>query len=224
MRQALVPIAILLAGIGIAIAVYVVRAGSVSIPPEGDLSLMRPVSPEEHIFGNPDAKVYVVEYADIDSPYAKQFQETMQQIMAEEGEDGDVAWVFRHFPLVHIYPDSGTHAHAAECAASLAGEQAFWLFISAMHADAPGNAHFRTSDYATLLPRFGVAPAAFDACMEGSAFEGRIGEDAANALQIGATGSPYLVILGEGAEPVPVTGALPYDAMKAVIAETLRAR
>lgn len=222
MRYALVPIAILIAGAAIAVAVYVVRVGSAPLVPDADLTLIRPVSPErDHILGNPDADLVVVEYADIDSAYAKQFQEIMQQILAEEGDEGEVAWVFRHFPLTHIYPDSGTHAHAAECAASLTDEDGFWLFIAAMHTEAPGNSRFRPSDYATLLPSFDIAPEAFNACMNGNAFEERIVEDATNALTIGATGSPYLVLLPRGAEPIPVSGSLPYAAMKGVIAEAL---
>jgi protein-disulfide isomerase len=42
-----------------------------------------------------------------------------------------------------------------------------------------------------------------------------------NGIAAGATGTPYLVIQVEGNDPIPVSGALPYAAMKEVIAEAL---
>lgn len=222
MRNALLlPGAILLAGALLAVSIYVVRTGAVSEEPVKDLSLLRPLSLDEHILGSPDARVLVIEYADLDSPYAKQLQEVMTELMGEYGEDGRLAWVLRHFPVSHIYPDSPTHAHAAECVAALGGEEAFWGFIEAMHAEAPGAVRFPPAGYAPLLPRFGITQEAFADCMADARYEGKVGADALNALEIGASGSPHTVILPRGVEPFTVSGSLPYEAMKAVIDEAL---
>ena len=42
---------------------------------------------------------------------------------------GQVAWVYRHLPLIdqHVYAEQ--HAEAAECAASLGGQSMFWLMV-----------------------------------------------------------------------------------------------
>src|SRR3989338_7237718 len=42
---------------------------------------IKPVSPSEHILGNPNAQVKIVEYSDIECPFCKRFHPVMQQIM-----------------------------------------------------------------------------------------------------------------------------------------------
>lgn len=220
-NAALVPGAIVLAGALIALAVYVVRSEEMPIEPVADATFMRPIAPTDHILGNPEALVTVVTYSDIDCAYCKQFQQTMEQLMTEYAEGDEVAWVYRHFPLIHIHENSGTHAHAAECVASIAGERSFWSFIRALHSEAPGSMEFRPSEYATVLPRFDVSQDAFEACMDGNGFDARIAADAGNALEMGATGTPFIVILVKDGEPILVSGALPYQSMKLVIEEAL---
>ena len=68
----------------------------------GDASLVRGIDSTDHVFGNPTAKVIIVEYADFDCTYCKTFNETMHQLIANEGATGNVAWVFRHYPLLEI--------------------------------------------------------------------------------------------------------------------------
>ena len=62
------------------------------------------VDSEDHIFGNPDAPVKLVEYSDFECPFCKRVHPTLKKIMADYGIDGEVAWVYRHFPLDSIHP------------------------------------------------------------------------------------------------------------------------
>src|SRR5271154_3989393 len=43
---------------------------------------MKPVTIADHILGNPDAQVVIVEYSDTECPYCKDYFSTLQQIMA----------------------------------------------------------------------------------------------------------------------------------------------
>jgi len=52
----------------------------------------------------------------------------LHQIIANEGVGGNVAWVFREFPLIEIHPNALFNARAAECVAQVAGNDAFWKF------------------------------------------------------------------------------------------------
>ena len=81
-----IPIAIVLAGLIVAGAlIYTRNSPSASTPATNtpqDIT-MRAVSPTEHILGNPDAKVVIVEYSDPECPFCKNFHQTMHQIMSE---------------------------------------------------------------------------------------------------------------------------------------------
>src|SRR3546814_8173358 len=64
---------------------------------------VRPVSGEDHVMGSPDASVKVIEFSDFECPFCKGFHRTMGQVMEEYGQDGKVAWVYRHFPIDSIH-------------------------------------------------------------------------------------------------------------------------
>lgn len=220
-KDLVIPIAILLAGILLAGTIYVLRIRHNLVYGTGTTVAVAPVTPTDHIIGNPTAPIVIVEYADIESSYTKSFQLTMEQLMTEYADGGKVAWVFRHFPLTTVHENAATHALAAECVSSLSLPTTFFRFIDAIHAAAPGENVFNPSQYPLLLSQFGISKADFEACMTNAGFSEKVHKDYANALAAGATGSPFVVLLIEGQEPLPITGALPYAAMKKVIEDAI---
>jgi len=64
--------------------------------PQADASSMAPITSEDWVRGDRNAKVSVVEYSDLECPFCKRHHPTMQQLVAEY--DGKVNWVYRHFP------------------------------------------------------------------------------------------------------------------------------
>lgn len=213
----LLPSAIIIAGAVLGLTLFFVRSSVTAALPAGDISKLRPVSTADHLVGNPAAAVTVVEYSDIDCQYCKQFQEAMEQAMADYGPDGDVAWVFRHFPLVETDPYAARNAAASECAASLGGNDMFFRFIDALHQAAPDTEQFDPAGYGAVASALGLSPSDFQACLDSSKFDKRVADDFANAVAVGATGAPYSVILVRGGDPIPVSGALPYPALKKVL-------
>src|SRR6185436_7093141 len=83
---------------------------------------MEPVTEKDHILGNPNAEVIMVEYSDLECPFCKEFHSTLRRVMNEYGKDGKVAWVYRHFPIDSLHPKARKEAEATECAAELGGE------------------------------------------------------------------------------------------------------
>jgi len=214
-----IPIAIVLGGIIVAFAIYISLPKSPAID-TGTPSLVRHIDSTDHIFGNPAAKVIIIEYSDFDCEYCKTFNEVMHQIIANEGAKGQVAWVFRHFPLIEIHPNALSHARAAECAAKVAGNDAFWKFETALFERQPVD----TSLYGTIAKAAGVpSDNAFAACYADavSTVEARILRDRQNALDIGATGTPYSLILVAGKPPVVLNGFYSYAQMKELVDQTL---
>ncbi|MEK7099608.1 MAG: thioredoxin domain-containing protein [Patescibacteria group bacterium] len=213
----LIPAAIILAGLILAVAVFVIRVKTAHIPDNGKPTAVTPVTPDDHLIGNPQAPVMVVEYSDIDSEHGKALQATMQQLMTEYAAGGKVAWVYRHFPLTTVHPNSLRHALAAECASSLGAADAFWRFIDLVNAGAPGSAQFDPKNYDSVVRQLGIDTTAFNECVTSGKFAGRVRENNHNALEAGATGAPYTLILIKNQDPIIIHGALPYASMKQAI-------
>jgi protein-disulfide isomerase len=98
-----------------------VTAGKVTTPYTGQIPA---VTAEDHIIGNIDAPIVIVEYSDLECPYCKRFNGVMKEIVAES--NGNVAWVYRHW-IVH--QGALAKAGASECVAKLKGNDAFWKYV-----------------------------------------------------------------------------------------------
>ncbi len=219
MRNALtIPLAIVLGGVIIAVAVYI-SMPKLSSTDAGNAALVRPVEATDHILGNPAAPVMIIEYSDFDCAFCKAFHETLRQIIANEGANGEVAWVFREFPLSEIHPDALSHARAAECIARVAGNDAFWKFADALFKNQPVD----SLRYGELASVAGVSSDAFATCFANasSVVDARIMADRQNALDIGALGTPYSLILVAGKPPIIMNGTYPYGEVKQLVDQAL---
>jgi protein-disulfide isomerase len=215
-----IPVAIILGGIVVAGAVYFsLRKPVPSLSSTGNPALVRPVDANDHLLGNPAAPVVVVEYADFDCEYCKDFDDTMNQIIADEGPSGQVAWVYREFPLVEIHPNAFSSAEAAECAARVAGNDTFWKFADELFANQPVD----PSQYGTLAASAGISSNDFATCFANasSTVDARINADRQNALVSGAVGTPYSLILVNGQPPKVMSGAFSYNDVKQLIDQAL---
>src|SRR3990167_10981365 len=101
----LVPLAIVVAGIFIAGAIYF--SGSVR-PTTNDQRQttnakidIAPVTEKDHIIGSRNADLVIVEYSDTECPFCKSFHPTMKEVVRTY--DGKVAWVYRHFPIAQLH-------------------------------------------------------------------------------------------------------------------------
>lgn len=88
---------------------------------------IRPVTEGDHIVGDINtAKIIIVEYSDFDCPFCKVFHSTMHRVVKDS--NGEVAWVYRHYPIPQLHPDAFKKAEATECAWEQGGNEAFWKY------------------------------------------------------------------------------------------------
>lgn len=216
--SSVIPISILLGGVIVAGAIYIAMPKAPKST--GNPALLLPVLPSDHILGNPAAKVMIVEYSDFDCEYCKAFDATMHELMADEGVTGSVAWVFRHFPLTELHPDALALAQASECAAQAGGNDAFWNFEETLFKNQPAD----PAKLGPLAAMAGVPGAAFASCYATASTTqtAHIMAERQNAFDIGATGTPYSVIVVAGKPPVVMDGAYTYDALKQLVDQALQ--
>jgi Na+/H+ antiporter NhaA len=85
-------------------------------PPEPiGLKLIRSIDPErDHIRGNPDAPLTLVEYGDYECPFCSRATGGIDEVRAHFGDD--LCYVWRHLPLERAHPRAFDAARAAEAA------------------------------------------------------------------------------------------------------------
>jgi protein-disulfide isomerase len=80
-----------------------------------------PIKSSDHIFGDPEAAIRIVEYGDFECPFCGQAYWKTKDLHKTAGEK--LCFVFRHFPLTQVHPHAEHAAEASEIAGS-AGK--FW--------------------------------------------------------------------------------------------------
>lgn len=188
---------------------------------------MKPVGSEDHIRGNADAPIKIVEYSDFECPFCKSFQPTLNQVMKDYGKDGKVAWIYRHFPLDQLHSKARKEAQATECAAELGGNSAFWAYADRLFEIAPSNNELDLALLPKVAQDVGLDQIKFEACLAGDQNGGKyaahIEADAKDGAKAGATGTPYTLILGTKGQVFPISGGMPYEAVKAMVDAALKA-
>ena len=90
---------------------------------ESIIDLDEDVDPErDHIRGDPDGAVTLVEYADFECPYCGRAEPTIRELL-DMHHGGGLRYVFRHLPLQDVHPHAQLAAEASEAAAA---QGAFW--------------------------------------------------------------------------------------------------
>jgi len=210
-----IPLAIIFAGATIAGAILWGTAGSVSDDSGAVVSEIgadfRLPSDSDHVRGNPDADIAIIEFSDLECPFCAQLHPTLSRIV-EENED--VKWVYRHFPLTSIHANALSAAVASECVAELAGNDAFWTFTDNVFENQQS---MGSALYESIASRNGITLAAFRSCLSDDSIAALVSEDNEEAVQSGAQGTPFSVIVTRSGELVPFSGAIPYEDVRRLV-------
>jgi protein-disulfide isomerase len=151
--------------------------------------LTRPVDPAwDHIQGSLDAPAVLVEYGDYECPYCGAAYPNVKAVQAELGDR--LAFVYRHFPLVHVHAHAEPAAEAAE-AAGAQGE--FWAMHHQLftHQRALGPPYLL--QYAVAI---GLDVDRFTTDLAGHTYAPRVAEHFRSGVESGVQGTPTFFING----------------------------
>lgn len=176
--------------------------------PSGDVP---EVTDRDHVRGNPDASVTIIEYSDFECPFCSRFHPTVQQALDEYGDD--VRWVYRHFPLISIHKEALPSAVASECVYEQLGDDGFWSFTDAMFSN---QASLSDDYYRSVAGQLGVDLDSYDECFDSMRYEDLVLEQMKGGQGAGVTGTPGSFVNG-----VKVNGAVPYAQLQVSIDQAL---
>ena len=224
----IIPGAIIIAGLIIGGAIYL-GGGSQSNMPEGENTTTNQTvnarvvtEDEDHILGSSDAEIFVVEYSDLECPFCKRYHDNaLAQLKANYADNDNVAFVFRHFPLDQPYTSQALHptateeAIAAECVATLGGDEAFFTFVDAIFASTASNGQYDLSRLPALAVEAGVSRDAFNTCYDNRDTEPIVSRDFQDGINAGVQGTPTIFIQTADGKTYPAVAD--YNALKIAI-------
>ncbi len=232
MNKLAVPLAIIVAGGLMAGALYFSNIKSAEVSKKqaqadntgqaqvtGD---MRPVSADDHILGNPNAQLVLVEYSDTECPFCKVFHQTLQRMMSEYGKDGKIAWVYRHFPIDQLHSKARKEAEATECANELGGPAKFWEYINLVYQTTNSNNSLDPAELPKIAKTVGLDVKAFNTCLDSGKYAAKVEADYQDAVKSGGRGTPHSILITKDGTKTPIDGAYPYDQLKTILDAALK--
>lgn len=175
------------------------------------------ITDQDHILGNKDAKVTIVEFSDFQCPFCRSFFEAAhQQIKKEYLDTGKARLIFRHFPL-GFHAGAKPAAMGSECAAD---QGKFWEFHDKIFQEqaksGQGTVQFTTTDIKRWAANLKLNTKQFNECLDSSKYSKRVDDDTAYGASINVSGTPSFFVNGKR-----LVGAQPFAAFKAIIDEAL---
>ncbi len=217
-----IPTAIVVAGAIVALAIIFTRTQSPSdtktLVKQTSFEVnVKSISDSDHVIGNPNAKVKLIEYSDPSCPYCKVFHNTMRKIMSDYGPSGNVAWVYRSYPLLGKeningeipHPNAINESSAMECAGSLGGNEKFWLYANRLYEITPSVTKsspkgLDQKELPKIAQFVGLNVDDFNNCLSTGKFKDYIEKNIVEGLNVGIDGTPSSIIVLDTAFPASV--------------------
>jgi len=177
------------------------------------------------IRGNPEARVTVINFDDLECPYCARMHQSLFPGTLERYKD-KVRFIYKDDPLVELHPWAMHAAVNANCLAAQSG-QAYWLYVDYLHAhgqeiSGPDRNPAKSFEALDRIARQEATLAKLDlgkldACLNRQD-ETQVRASAREADSLRIEGTPALFVDGER-----VDGAIPEDQLWLVIDRALRA-
>jgi len=163
------------------------------------------ITDQDHIKGDKDAPVTIIEYSDIICPFCKKHHlETINKLMAEY--QNKIKLVFRHFPLEGLHLEAPRVAEAVECAGFAGGEEAFWKYLDISFAR---SSELGSGTYEKIARELGIDKTKFENCLNSRKYKDYVSDSIITGSKLGIEGTPASFINGN-----MIIGAQPYEKIK----------
>lgn len=165
----------------------------------------------DHILGNPDAEIFVIEYSDLECPFCKRFFDVTEKLKDDFASDGRVAFVWRNFPLYKPvngripHASAGKQAAAAECVADLGGNDKFFDFIGDVFETSKSNGAYPLDTLPDVAEGIGIDRTAFVECYESGEKDDLIDSQYQAAINAGLGGTPSVFVQTRSGETFKAT-------------------
>jgi protein-disulfide isomerase len=151
--------------------------------------LVLPIGPGDHILGDVNAPVTLLEYGDYECPYCGRAHPIVQEVLRRVGPE--VRLVFRHFPLAQTHPHALMAAEAAEAAG---GQGKFWAMHDTLFENQDA---LEFDDLVSYAEAVGVNRMRFVQDLEAHTYLQIVKRDFRSGVRSGVNATPTFFIEGE---------------------------
>lgn len=175
------------------------------------------VAASDHVLGDPNAKVTIVEFSDFECPFCRSFWSgALVDIKKNYIDTGKAKFIYKHFPL-SFHPGAGPAAEAAECA----GDQGkFWEFhdkaFEEQAKQGQGTILFGKPEIVKWAKATGLDMTQFSECFNSGKYAQRVIDDTAQGTAAGVSGTPTTFVNGQR-----IVGAQPFASFATLIDDIL---
>lgn len=169
------------------------------------------------MLGSKDAPVTIIEFADFQCPFCKEFQDkAFQQIKTKYIDTGLVKFYFLHFPF--LGPESDLAANASECARK---QNKFWEFHDLLYKaqKAENSGALGDTVLSKLAKESGMNQVNFNSCISNDETTNTVQMQLQVGKEAGVVATPTLLINGKKIE-----GSNPFISYQSVIEKALKSR
>lgn len=191
-------------------------------PSEPQIGKIKPVDVNsDHIRGNPNAEISVIEYSDFECPFCKKIHPILQQVVDTYGDT--VNWVYRHYPLSFHDPLATKEAMATECAAEQGGNDAFWKYTDLIFATSTsGGNGLADEQFPQIAQKVGLNVSEFQDCLNSEKYLRHVQQDMTEGAEAGIDGTPGNILLKNSTQEAKlISGAQPFASFQSAIDELL---
>lgn len=225
------PNAIIIAGIIIAGAIIFTSSYKSSVnsvakdlaknPTAGAVVNVTPPQKSDHVKGDlSKAKVVLIEYSDLECPFCKRFQPTVNEVISQYGDK--VALIYRHFPLDSLHKKARKEAEASECAWEQGGDTTFFKYIERIYEITPANDGLNQEELPKIAQELGLDVAKFNSCLSSGKFATLVEEQFQSGTKAGVNGTPTTFALNQKGVQESIVGAQPIETIKQTIDRLLK--
>jgi protein-disulfide isomerase len=152
-------------------------------------TLRVPVTTDDHIQGNEDAPITLVEYGDYECPFCAQANPVVKRLQKHFGKN--LRFVFRNFPLREVHPNAEAAAETAEFAAT---HGLFWQMHDLIYAN---QATLDMQQLAELTKTLKLPLQELELTLSNKTFENKVYRDFMGGVRSGVNGTPTFFINNE---------------------------
>ncbi|MBI2062667.1 MAG: DsbA family protein [Candidatus Yanofskybacteria bacterium] len=172
----------------------------------------------DHVLGNKDAKVTIVEFSDFQCPFCRSFWSgTLPQIKRDYVDTGKAKFVYKHYPL-DFHSGARPAAEASECAND---QGKFWEFHDKVFEEqaklGQGTIQFGKPEIVKWAGVIELNMSQFNECFNSGKYAQHVSDDMAQGSKAGVGGTPTTFINGQ-----KIVGAQPFANFQAVIEGLLK--
>ncbi len=133
----------------------------------------------------------------------------MHRVLKEK--PGEIAWVYRHYPLVQLHSKAAMEASATECAWEQGGNEIFWKYLDRLFEITPSNNGLPEEELTKIAQDLGLNVSSFYTCFQSGKYAVKVDNDVKDGQAASINGTPTSFVLVRGKIVDTLGGAAPFE-------------